>query len=172
MLGVLDLGHFTEDAIDSLSICSASDSRFFQMLGLPIQPQSARFALGTIQGRFPGCCVMSPGFTVCIIASFYELLIQQVVLLAMFITVCWRWVESVSTQSMTVTLQALDERVLSWSIFRRFLRRCWQRHCCWGQAALADRNSCICCETAVYPEFGGRLSVSLSILDRLRAGCA
>ncbi len=125
MLGVLDLGHFTEDAIDSLSMMQRPQiDRFFQMLGLHISLNRHVSPWARFKERFPWLlCNVASGLLCAFIASFYELLIQQVVLLAMFITVVLALGESVSTQSMTVTLQALDERYFSWSIVRRFLSK-------------------------------------------------
>jgi len=125
MLGVLDLGHFTEDALDSLSMVQRPQvDRFFQMLGLHISLNRHVSPWARFKERFPWLlCNVASGLLCALIASFYELLIQQVVLLAMFITVVLALGESVSMQAMTITLRALDVRYFSWGIVRRFLSK-------------------------------------------------
>lgn len=125
MLGVLDLSHFTEDALDTLSMVRRPQAdRFFQMLGLHISLNRHVSPWVQFRERFPWLlCNVASGLMCAVIASFYELLIQQVVLLAMFITVVLALGESVSMQAMTITLQALNVRHFSWGIVRRFLNR-------------------------------------------------
>lgn len=125
MLGVLDLSHFTEDALDALSLVQRPQvDRFFQLLGLHISLNQHVSAWAQFRERFPWLlCNVASGLMCAVIASFYELLIQQVVLLAMFMTVVLALGESVSMQAMTITLQALDVRHFSWGILRRFLSR-------------------------------------------------
>ena len=125
MLGVLDLSHFTEDALDTLSMVQRPQAdRFFQMLGLHISLNRHVSPWAQFRERFPWLlCNVASGLMCAVIASFYELLIQQVVLLAMFITVVLALGESVSMQAMTITLQALNVKHFSWGIVRRFLSR-------------------------------------------------
>ncbi len=125
MLGVLDLGHFTEDSLDSLSMVQQPKvDRFFQMLGLHISLNRHVSAWARFRERFPWLlCNIASGLLCAMIASFYELLIQEVILLAMFITVVLALGESVSMQAMTITLKALDVRYFSWGIIRRFLNK-------------------------------------------------
>lgn len=125
MLGVLDLSHFTEDALDTLSMVRRPQTdRFFQMLGLHISLNRHVSPWVQFRERFPWLlCNVASGLLCAVIASFYELLIQQVILLAMFITVVLALGESVSMQAMTITLQALNVKHFSWGIVNRFLRR-------------------------------------------------
>lgn len=125
MLGVLDLTHFTEDALDTLSMARRPHAdQFFQMLGLHISLNRHVSVWAQFKERFPWLlCNVASGLLCAAVASFYELLIQQVILLAMFITVVLALGESVSMQSMTITLQSLNVKQFSWSIVRRFLSR-------------------------------------------------
>jgi magnesium transporter len=125
MLGVLDRRHFTEAALDTLSMVQRPQAdRFFQMLGLHISLSRHVSPWVQFKERFPWLlCNVASGLLCAVIASFYELLIQQVVLLAMFITVVLALGESVSMQAMTITLQALNIKHFSWGIVRRFLNR-------------------------------------------------
>jgi len=125
MLGVLDLSNFTEDAMDSLSMVKRPQvDRFFQLLGLHISLNRHVSPWAQFRERFPWLlCNVASGLMCAVIASFYELLIQQIVLLAMFITVVLALGESVSMQAMTITLQALNVKNFSWGIVRRFLRK-------------------------------------------------
>ncbi len=125
MLGVLDLSHFTEDALDSLSMVQRPQvDRFFQLLGLHISLNRHVSSWTQFRERFPWLlCNVASGLICAVIASFYELLIQQVVLLAMFIPVVLALGESVSMQAMTITLQALNVKHFSWGIVRRFLNK-------------------------------------------------
>ena len=125
LLGVLDLSHFTEDALDTLSMVKRPQvDRFFQLLGLHISLNRHVSPWAQFRERFPWLlCNVASGLMCAVIASFYELLIQQVVLLAMFMTVVLALGESVSMQAMTITLQALNVKHFSWGIVRRFLSK-------------------------------------------------
>ncbi len=125
MLGVLDLSHFTEDALDTLSMVRRPQTdRFFQLLGLHISLNRHVSSRAQFRERFPWLlCNIASGLLCAAIASFYELLIQQIVLLAMFMTVVLALAESVSMQAMTIALQAMDTRHFSWSVVRRFLTK-------------------------------------------------
>jgi magnesium transporter len=59
-------------------------------------------------------CNITSGIICAFIASRYELLISEVVVLAMFLTVALAMAESVSIQSMTLTLQTLMNQRTSW----------------------------------------------------------
>jgi len=125
MLGVLDLSHFTEDALDTLSMVRRPQTdRFFQLLGLHISLNRHVSPWAQFRERFPWLlCNVASGLMCAVIASFYELLIQQIVLLAMFMTVVLALAESVSMQAMTIALQAMDVRHFSWGVVRRFLTK-------------------------------------------------
>lgn len=125
MLGVLDLNHFTEDALDTLSMVQRPQTdRFFQMLGLHISLNRHVSPWAQFRERFPWLlCNVASGLMCAVIVSFYELLIQQIVLLAMFMTVVLALAESVSMQAMTIALQAMDVRHFSWGVVRRFLTK-------------------------------------------------
>ncbi len=57
------------------------------------------------------------------LAGFYQQLLEQIILLAMFIPVVLAVSESVSMQSMTLTLQALQQERINWRLIRLSLRQ-------------------------------------------------
>jgi magnesium transporter len=122
LLGVVDLNHFTEDTL-SVSRKSQLDS-IFQLLGLHISLGRQVSAWTMFRERFPWLLWnITSGIFCALIASQYELLIREVVLLAMFMTVVLALGESVSMQAMTITVQRLAAGPFRWSSALSSLRR-------------------------------------------------
>jgi len=122
IVGVVDLNHFTEDTL-SISRKSQLDS-IFQLLGLHISLGRQASAWMMFRERFPWLLWnIASGILCALIASRYELLIQEIVLLAMFMTVVLALGESVSMQAMTITVQRLSARKFQWSSVMSSLQR-------------------------------------------------
>jgi magnesium transporter len=113
MLGLVDINLFTDEVV---SIAHQQQlENIFQMIGVHVSIGKKVSAMSDFKGRFPWLfCNITSGIVCAFIASRYELLIREVAIIAMFITVVLAISESVSIQSMTLTLQVLLERNVSW----------------------------------------------------------
>jgi len=110
--GVVDLNQFTDEVLTSTR--KQMDSAF-QLIGVHVAWGRRVSAWKSFRSRFPWLmCNITSGIVCALIASRFELLLSQVVLLAMFLTVVLALAESVSMQSMTITLQGLLGRQTGW----------------------------------------------------------
>jgi magnesium transporter len=113
ILGIVDINLFTDDVV-SLNHQRQLDN-VFQMIGVHVSIGKKISPWSDFKGRFPWLfCNISSGIICAFIASRYELLISELAILAMFITVVLAISESVSIQSMALTLQVLLQRNVSW----------------------------------------------------------
>jgi magnesium transporter len=123
LLGVVDLTLFTDEVLTAAQ--QQTDSAF-QLIGVHVALGRRVSSWTSFKDRFPWLlCNMASGIACAFIAGRFELLLSQVVLLAMFLTVVLALGESVSIQSMTITLQGLmglrtDRRHLLRSIRKEF----------------------------------------------------
>ena len=113
ILGLVDINLFTDEVV---SIAHQQQlENIFQMIGVHVSIGKKVSPLSDFKGRFPWLfCNISSGILCAFIASRYELLISELAILAMFITVVLAIAESVSIQSMALTLQVLLQRNISW----------------------------------------------------------
>ena len=113
ILGIVDINLFTDEVV---SIAHQRElENVFQLIGVHLSIGKKISPLADFKGRFPWLfCNISSGIICAFIASRYELLLRELVILAMFITVVLAIAESVSIQSMTLTLQVLLQRNVSW----------------------------------------------------------
>jgi len=110
--GIIDLSQFTDEVLTSAQ--QQMDSAF-QLIGVHVALGRRVSSWRSFRDRFPWLlCNMASGLVCAFIASRFELLLSQVVLLAMFLTVVLALGESVSMQSMTITLQSLLGRKTGW----------------------------------------------------------
>ncbi len=113
ILGIVDINLFTDEVV---SIAHQQQlENIFQLIGVHLSIGKKISPWVDFKGRFPWLfCNIFSGIICAFIASRYELLLSQLVILAMFITVTLAISESVSIQSMTLTLQVLLHRNISW----------------------------------------------------------
>ena len=110
--GMIDLSQFTDDVLTSAQ--QRMDSAF-QLIGVHVALGRRVSSWKSFRDRFPWLlCNIGSGILCAFIASRFELLLSQVVLLAMFLTVVLALGESVSMQSMTITLQTMLSRQTAW----------------------------------------------------------
>ncbi|NLX15124.1 MAG: magnesium transporter [Phycisphaerales bacterium] len=110
--GVIDLNQFTDEVLTHAQ--KQMDSAF-QLIGVHVALGRRVSSWRSFRDRFPWLlCNMASGVTCAFIASPFELLLSEWVLLAMFITVVLALGESVSMQSMTITLQSLMGGQTDW----------------------------------------------------------
>jgi magnesium transporter len=118
--GVVDVGLFT-DEIEKLSERRGSED-VFQLIGVHVT--DAVSAWGAFRARVPWLMFnVAGGLAAALIAGLYETLLDAAVMLALFIPVVLALAESVSMQSVTITLQQLHGRDPRWPVFVRAIRR-------------------------------------------------
>ena len=104
LLGVIDVELYTDELSDLARHEEAED--LFQLIGVRMQ-QVRGGSLGTaLAGRFPWLlCNVAGGLACAALAGLFDGVLQRVVALALFIPVVLAVSESVSIQSLTLTLQ-------------------------------------------------------------------
>lgn len=119
LIGQVDISVFTDEVI---SHARRSFDDIFQIIG--VHATQARTAWTGFLDRFPWLLTNVAGGMVCAaIASQYEGLLDAVVVLALFIPVVLALAESVSIQSVTLTLQGLHSSGASWALVGPAMRR-------------------------------------------------
>ncbi len=122
LLGVVDVSLFTDEVID---LAKQTYDDIFQLIG--IHGTAQRSTWMAFRDRFPWLlCNIAGGLIAAFIASRYEHLLQQVVVLALFIPIVLALAESVSMQALTLTMQNLPEGPVVWkrlgaAIWKEFL---------------------------------------------------
>lgn len=120
--GVVDVSVFTEEVFD-LAEREQSDM-LFESIGFRLAQVRDASALKAYRYRVPWLLATIASGTLCaLLVSFFEMTLAQSLVLAFFLTLVLGLGESVSIQSMTVTIQALRSVPLSKSWYARALRR-------------------------------------------------
>ena len=122
VLGLIDVAVFTEEVFDIAAREQHED--VFETIGFHISQVRDAGPLRVFRYRFPWLLATIVSGTGCaLLASAYELTLAQSLVLAFFLTLVLGLGESVSMQSMTVTIQALrsSRPTLRW--YLRTLRR-------------------------------------------------
>jgi magnesium transporter len=105
LVGVVDVSLFTSEVID---LARRTYDDIFQLLG--VHATAMRTPWTAFKDRFPWLLSNIAGGLLCaVIASQFEVLLDHVVVLALFIPIVLALAESVSMQSATLTLQALSD---------------------------------------------------------------
>ena len=122
LLGSVDVGLFTDEVID---LARQTYDDIFQLIG--IHGTAQRSTWTAFRDRFPWLlCNIAGGLIAAFIASRFEHLLQEVVVLALFIPIVLALGESVSMQALTLTLQNLPDGPIVWkrlgaAIWKEFL---------------------------------------------------
>jgi magnesium transporter len=122
LLGAVDVSLFTDEVID---LAKQTYDDIFQLIGIHGTAQRSTWV--AFRDRFPWLlCNIAGGLIAAFIASRYEHLLQQVVVLALFIPIVLALAESVSMQALTLTMQNLPEGPVVWrrlgaAIWKEFL---------------------------------------------------
>src|SRR5256886_15061931 len=97
---------------------------FFEALGFHIEQIRGASPWRIFRFRFPWLLVTVAGGTIsAILAGFFETTLAHSLVIAFFLTMVLGLTESVSAQSMSVTIQALRSARLTWSWFATAFRR-------------------------------------------------
>ncbi len=117
--GVVDVGLFTEDVID---LAKQTYDDIFQLIGVHGTAQRSTWI--AFRDRFPWLlCNIAGGLLAAFIASRFEHLLQEVIVLSLFIPIVLALGESVSMQALTLTLQSLTDGPVVWS---RLMNALWK----------------------------------------------
>ena len=111
--GVIDVDEYT-DEIQQLDAKEQSDE-IFQLIGVHVTDVRKATVPSLFANRFPWLlCNIAGGLACAVIAGLFQTVLDQVVLLALFIPVVLALAESVSIQSLTLILQRQHGRAASW----------------------------------------------------------
>lgn len=120
LLGIIDIQLYLDEAVDVIK-AKRSSTDLFQVLGLTLEEGRARSTWDLYKNRMPWLfCNMIGGLLCAVISRVFELVLLEVIILALFIPLVLTLSESVSMQSMSYSLQILHRPKIS---MRRFLRR-------------------------------------------------
>jgi magnesium transporter len=119
LLGVVDVGLFTDEVID---LAKRTYDDIFQLIG--VHGTAQRSTWSAFRDRFPWLlCNIVGGLICAFIASRFERLLEEVVVLALFIPIVLALGESVSMQALTLTMQRLTDGPIVW---RRLAAALWR----------------------------------------------
>jgi magnesium transporter len=122
VLGVVDMELYT-DELGHLSEGTRGDD-LFQLIGVNVSEAQQGSALRAFRTRFPWLgCNLAAGILAAFLAGVYEPELQAVLALTFFIPVVLNLAESVSSQSVSLSLQALHGQPPAWRPMLRKLRR-------------------------------------------------
>ena len=119
LMGVVDVGLFTDEVID---MAKRTYDDIFQLIGIHTTEQ--RTTWYAFRDRFPWLlCNIGGGLLAAFIASRFEHLLEEVVVLSLFIPIVLALGESVSMQALTLTLQGMTDGPIVW---KRLLAALWK----------------------------------------------
>lgn len=119
LVGVVDAGLFTADVIE---LARRTYDDIFQLIGVHGTEQGGPWM--AFRDRFPWLlCNIGGGLIAAFIASRFEPLLREVVVLSLFIPIVLALGESVSMQALTLTLQNLTDGPIAW---KRLIAALWQ----------------------------------------------
>jgi magnesium transporter len=112
--GVVDMELYTDDLV-TLGKASSQGDDLFQLIGVHKNSTGASTALGSFRLRFPWLtCNLGAGILAAFLTGIYQHELDQLVALAFFIPVVSTLAESVGSQSVSLTLQWMHGKTLSW----------------------------------------------------------
>jgi magnesium transporter len=122
VVGVVDVSLFAEEMLEAEQQRLSSD--VFEALGLHLEQIRGASAWRAFRYRFPWLLVTISCGTICaLLAGAFELTLARSLVIAFFLTMVLGLNESVSAQSMSVTIQTLRTARVTWSWFRTAFRR-------------------------------------------------
>ena len=113
LTGVIDIGLFTDEAVTGFERRQAE--RVFQLMGVHVALGRRVSSWRSFLDRFPWLlCNIGGGMLCALVISRYEAFVDTVIVLALFIPIVLALAESVSMQSMTLTLVGLESQRIHW----------------------------------------------------------
>jgi magnesium transporter len=130
--GIADVSMFTGDIANLRD--AAPDQDIFQLIGVHLSPNATPWR--AFLQRFPWLLSnIAGGLVAATVCSFYEPLLDAVIVLALFIPVVLALAESVSVQSVSLTLQSFHGTKVDWAFLRAALGRELVTACLLGLAS-------------------------------------
>jgi magnesium transporter len=127
VVGVVDVNLFTEEIMEDDEGQERAVSRgddFFEALGFHLAEVRDASPWRVFRYRFPWLLATVTSGTLCaVLAGAFEMTLARSLIIAFFLTMVLGLNESVSTQSMSVTIQALRSARVTWRWFISALRR-------------------------------------------------
>lgn len=121
LLGVVDVSLFTGEMLDMAEKQELDD--VFQLVGVHLAVAKTS-PVASFKDRFPWLLCNIGGGTACaVLSGFYEALLNAQIVLALFVPVVLALAESVSMQSMTITIHGLHAKRVSWGDLLKSLRQ-------------------------------------------------
>lgn len=121
VVGILDIGVFTEEVLDLSEPERVSDT--FEMLGFRLTQARGASPWAEFRLRFPWLlATIGSGTAGALLAGIFEQTLARAVVVAFFLALVLALAESVSIQSMTLTLQALRATKPDWPWFWKTVR--------------------------------------------------
>jgi len=122
LVGVVDVGLLTDEVFDIAERKQMDE--VFETIGFRVSSVRDASPLRAFRFRFPWLLTTIVSGTACaLLAGFFQLTLAKSLVLAFFLTMILGLGESVSIQSMTVTIQALHATRPGWRWYLRALRR-------------------------------------------------
>jgi len=128
VVGVVDVSLFAEEILgereEQARPAAPIRDDVFEVLGFHLEQIRGASPWRVFRFRFPWLLVTVTGGTICaILAGAFEATLAKSLVVAFFLTMVLGLNESVSAQSMSVTIQMLRSAPVTWSWFRTALRR-------------------------------------------------
>jgi len=121
LLGVVDMELYLSE-IGHLEDVENREN-LFQLIGVQLASARQQAPLSAFRSRFPWLgCNVAAGILAAVLSGVYQDELKKVVALAFFIPVVLNLAESVSSQSVSLTLQALHRRPPTWKSMLQTLR--------------------------------------------------
>jgi len=122
IVGILDVDVFTRELTDLAQVEESDD--IFQILGVHLRELRQASLLGAFAGRWPWLmCNIGGGLACALLGALFQQTLDRVVVLALFIPVVLALAESVSMQSLSLTLPLYEPWVMNW---QKWLRLLWR----------------------------------------------
>lgn len=150
--GIVDVSLFTDEVID---LAKRTYDDIFQLIGIHTTEQRSTWL--AFRDRFPWLlCNIAGGLLAAFIASRFELLLKEVVILSLFIPIVLALGESVSMQALTLTLQGMTDGPIVW---KRLISSVWKEF----KTSVFLGAACAFVVGAVVVAWRGELSAAASI---------
>ena len=122
VVGLLDIGVFTQEVLDLSEPEKVGDT--FELLGFHLAQAREASPWRAFRVRFPWLLTtIAAGMSGALLAGAFEATLARAVLVAFFLALVLALGESVSIQTMTLTLQALRAATPGWAWFLKAARR-------------------------------------------------
>jgi magnesium transporter len=122
MLGIVDVELYTDEVAELARREESED--VFQLIGVRLASVRQASLLRAVRARFPWLlCNIVGGLVCAVLASFFEGVLDRVIVLAGFIPLVLTLAESVSIQSLTLALQLPSAKRSGWATLLGLVRR-------------------------------------------------